>query len=117
MKKILAEIQALERKLAIKGPRGGEIIGKTKSGKPIYDSHDHPSHKNFTKQDHQDAADLHDDAIADAYNAPYTKATEKQHNDKIQHHKLNYAKHSQSAGASFDDGPVKPGEAYAVPHK
>lgn len=41
------------------GPRGGEIIGKTKSGKPIYDSHDHPAHAGFTEDDHADAMNAH----------------------------------------------------------
>jgi hypothetical protein len=37
-----------------------EVIGKTKSGKPVYrDSAKHPSTKDFTKQDHEDAYDLH----------------------------------------------------------
>jgi hypothetical protein len=40
------------------GSRGGKIIGHTKSGKPIYDSFDHPSHKDFTKEDHGDAATI-----------------------------------------------------------
>ena len=41
------------------GSRGGKIIGRTKSGKPIYESHGHPSHKDFTSQDHSKAAGIH----------------------------------------------------------
>ena len=42
------------------GSRGGKVIGHTKSGKPIYDSANHESHRNtFTKEDHNDAIDLH----------------------------------------------------------
>ena len=41
------------------GSKGGKVIGHTKSGKPIYDSHDHESHKHFTSEDHKNAADLH----------------------------------------------------------
>ena len=41
------------------GSRGGKIIGHTKSGKPIYMSHKHPSHGDFTKQEHSEAAKLH----------------------------------------------------------
>lgn len=59
MKSIKAEIESLESRIAETGPRGGHIIGKTQSGKPIYDTHDHPAHKDFTSQDHDDAADRH----------------------------------------------------------
>jgi len=33
----------------------GSIIGKTRSGKEIYDQVDHPAHKGFTAEDHEDA--------------------------------------------------------------
>lgn len=41
------------------GSKGGQIIGHTKSGKPIYDSHHSPSeaYGKFTKQDHLDAVE------------------------------------------------------------
>src|SRR5271166_3575923 len=39
---------AFERYAAETGPRGGKIIGKTRSGKPIYDTKDHPAHKDFS---------------------------------------------------------------------
>ena len=55
-----------EAKLAEKGPRGGNIIGKTQSGKPIYESHGNRNHKNFTKADHLDAARRHDALRAQA---------------------------------------------------
>lgn len=45
------------------GSRGGRIIGYTRSGKPIYDSHDHESHSSFTKEDHNDAANLHKEKV------------------------------------------------------
>lgn len=41
---------------AATGSRGGNIIGKTSSGKPIYEKHDHPGHSNFTPRDHLDAS-------------------------------------------------------------
>lgn len=41
------------------GSRGGKIIGHTESGKPIYENHDHPAHKNFTSNDHTDAVYAH----------------------------------------------------------
>lgn len=67
MKKIVAEIQALENRLGAEtGPRGGKVIGKTKSGKAIYDTPEHPHHKNFSTQDHYDAAQTHEAARLDA---------------------------------------------------
>jgi hypothetical protein len=41
------------------GSRGGKIIGHTQSGKPIYSNSKHESHKDFSAQDHTDAAELH----------------------------------------------------------
>lgn len=44
------------------GSRGGHVIGHTKSGKPVYVGHaDHADYKNFSSQDHLDAAELHRD--------------------------------------------------------
>jgi len=60
MKSLKEAIQELQDRLAGEiGPRGGKIIGQTESGKPIYDKHDHPAHKDFTPKDHQDASQLH----------------------------------------------------------
>lgn len=42
------------------GSKGGRVIGHTKSGKPIYLSHKHPSHQNFTAEDHRNASSLHE---------------------------------------------------------
>ena len=41
------------------GSRGGKVIGRTKSGKPIYASHDHKDHSSFSFDDHTDAAIHH----------------------------------------------------------
>lgn len=54
------------------GSRGGNIIGHTKSGKPIYEHADHPSHSNFSKKDHIEAANIH----ASISNAAGRKASE-----------------------------------------
>lgn len=45
------------------GSKGGNVIGHTKSGKPIYDKFDHPAHKNFTAQDHSNAITAHIDDV------------------------------------------------------
>lgn len=44
------------------GSRGGKVIGHTTSGKPIYGSFDHAAHKDFSAQDHADAAHIHSHA-------------------------------------------------------
>jgi hypothetical protein len=47
------------------GSKGGKVIGHTKSGKPIYDAHNHSSHSSFTKKDHFDAYSLHSEKGAE----------------------------------------------------
>lgn len=42
------------------GSKGGHVIGHTKSGKPIYNTYDHPAHKDFNEHDHDDAHHIHD---------------------------------------------------------
>lgn len=44
------------------GSRGGKVVGRTRSGKPIYESHGHSGHKDFDYNDHMDAAAHHADA-------------------------------------------------------
>jgi hypothetical protein len=39
-----------------------DVIGKTKSGKWIHAKADHPAHKKFTREDHKDAIQIHQDA-------------------------------------------------------
>ena len=41
------------------GSRGGKVIGHTGSGKPIYMSHSHKAHNDFTAADHDDARAVH----------------------------------------------------------
>jgi hypothetical protein len=85
-----------ELKKGGEGSKGGKIIGHTQSGKPIYDSFNHPEHKDFTKQDHKNAAYQHsiiaanskkrvDDAEVSNKNAT---GADKVYNDLIlKHHK------------------------------
>ncbi len=40
------------------GSRGGKVIGHTSGGKPIYQNHNHPSHKGFSPKDHDEAAEV-----------------------------------------------------------
>lgn len=110
MTKILSRITKLEAKLAAEtGPRGGKIIGKTQSGKPIYESHGNRNHKNFTKKDHLDAARAHQALhaqAADLYHkqhngdGTYSKqhAKNKERLKKVmEHHHLHSHKHINSA--------------------
>ena len=77
-------------------------IGKTKSGKHIYRHFNHPEHKNFTSQDHADAASLHRDLMAhhetamrDASRQNYFDIpTADRHMDELQEHSRNEGKHS-----------------------
>lgn len=41
------------------GSRGGTVLGRTTSGKPIYARPNHPEHASFTPADHRDAAANH----------------------------------------------------------
>lgn len=60
------------------GSKGGKIIGHTKSGKPIYDTANHPSHAGFSTADHQDAADLHHTKMKETL-----ASTGKEHYDQL----------------------------------
>lgn len=71
------------------GSKGGKIIGHTKSGKPIYDTHGHEGHKDFNEQDHRDAMLEH------------TKIQNYQHakgnHDQKDYHRDQRLKHEKSA--------------------
>lgn len=49
------------------GSKGGKVIGHTRSGKAIYENHNHESHKDFTPNDHHDAYNLHSDIEGELY--------------------------------------------------
>ena len=59
------------------GSRGGRVIGRTKSGKPIYASHSHPSHKDFTSPDHKEAANLLNEGRAQLVSLEKAKGRDK----------------------------------------
>jgi len=77
------------KKASGEGSRGGKIIGRTKSGKPIYDKADHPAHKKFTSQDHRDAAGLHHGKAswAGAGSSEENKTKAKHHREQREKHK------------------------------
>lgn len=87
MKSVLAEIRALERKIAGEtGPRGGKIIGKTRSGKPVYETKKGHEYKEFSLGDHKDAATIHGQAAANTGDSDWEEKT-KHHRDMANSHK------------------------------
>jgi hypothetical protein len=105
----LKDLKLGESVVAEKGPRGGNIIGHTKSGLPIYDSHGNANHKSFSKKDHQDATQEHlkkmgpiQHEMSQQHNGDGTFS--KQHAKKkaqlqkqYEHHKLQRDRHANSA--------------------
>ena len=63
------------------------IIGKTTTGKVIYDSFDNPSHNDFTSQEHNQASELH-----------FSLASKTDKAEEIENHLSQATKH---ANASF----------------
>lgn len=105
------------------GPRGGEIIGYTKSNKPIYKSHDHPAHKDFTSEDHNDAANTHSNKAVEAEQKRRKRFMElakesKKAGDTLkleakdpetQKHKKDYAHHQEQISHHFWKSEGNPG--------
>lgn len=56
------------------GSRGGKIIGHTKSGKPVYETHFNKDYSNFTPQDHVESAQLHTEAYKKTKNYDHREA-------------------------------------------
>ena len=84
---LLDKISEMDNKLAVKE------IGKTRSGKAIYDEADHPSHKDFTNEDHLDAAHAHIDAFKPGNNF-------RENLDNGAHHGLQIEKHNKAMKVS-----------------
>lgn len=75
------------------GSRGGKVIGHTKSGKPIYDSHNHSSHSKFSSKDHEDAEALHGEEMSKY------KPTTLEGREKLKYHKEQSHEHRDSSQA------------------
>lgn len=84
------------------GSKGGHVIGHTKSGKPIYDSANHPSHSNFTKQDHLDAAEHHADHIREIHDNYAEHHIVGNVKDNLNRHNRNREHHEKMADTYFD---------------
>lgn len=86
------------------GSRGGKIVGHTKSGKPIYMSHGHPSHGEFTKAEHNTAANIHRE-LGQKENKRSAKAGEEKISTRAKSHFAEATKHMNSgAGGGFEKG-------------
>jgi len=87
------------------GPRGGKIIGKTTTGKPIYDTPNHPAHQNFNMHEHMEASNLHDHEANRLQSRPESQNFEvrkqiKQHRDNAGQHSGMAFQHPQSRAAA-----------------
>lgn len=88
------------------GSRGGHIIGHTSSGKPIYSTHGHAAHKEFTPAEHNTAGAMHAHIMRTVSNSFGLSASgqsgysEKQKKAKnvASHHFQQAKKHAKSAG-------------------
>jgi hypothetical protein len=68
-----------------KAEKKAKKIGKTKSGKDIYDDHDDDNHKEFSSSDHRDAADLFHTMAGDSKNGfpGTTRSQRNKHLDSV----------------------------------
>lgn len=84
--------EILKAMLVSKSAEKPGTIGHTRSGKPIMNEFSHSAHKDFTKKDHNDAADLHiekryenSDAAHKHFNAGNLEL-EHHYTEKMHHH-------------------------------
>ncbi len=89
MRQLIANLNDLAKRLAEVGPRGGKIIGRTRSGKPIYEHKDHSEHNSFDRMDHLDAATLHKEKVKGLTDYSTGKPSYKSDSDRdaVKHHK------------------------------
>lgn len=92
------------------GSKGGKVIGHTKSGKPIYESATHASHRNFTSGEHKEAIDLHESKIKT------DKGNETTHYNQIDshHNQLKAKKSKESENDSAETKAFKHNHAAAT---
>lgn len=87
------------------GSKGGNIIGHTKSGKAIYGSPRHKSHKEFTEHDHMDAASIHDDnSLATLKRHREFLATGKEDTDEAKKNWKDYESHQAKEATHYKKG-------------
>lgn len=101
------------------GSRGGKVIGHTKSGKPIYESHEQLNTQNFSSEDHSDAVSQHmkeskmNSEEADDYDKGGHKdgksARSIYHRTKSKHHSQMAELHSNAMNSKLDNKVEKAG--------
>ena len=85
------------------GSRGGKIIGRTKTGKPIYENHGHRGHLGFTAKEHGEAASEHRKLASGKLRAAQHGAGIESEGGKrimkeVEHHHAQARKHNASSG-------------------
>lgn len=76
----LAESESLEK---AEGSRGGKVIGHTRSGKPIYATHNNPAHDKFDAKDHADAWAVHSYRGSETHGSRHEMLTDKESKDEL----------------------------------
>jgi len=87
------------------GSRGGKIIGHTKSGKPVYETHNAMAEKKYTSKDHYDASYAHLD---------YNEKTEGKRNE---HHTSEFDRHHDTSQHKKKNEEIKKWMESAKKHK
>jgi len=82
------------------GSKGGKVIGHTQSGKPIYSHKNASEYGDFTKQDHWDAQEKHNQ-IRNTYKEG--SKSYHHHNDKQVSHLNTYLKRGKSSKERLND--------------
>lgn len=84
------------------GSRGGNVIGHTGLGKPIYRNAQHASHDNFTATDHKEAVDAHQKIIKNIEEEGQTKKlgkrAQKLNLEETEHHNRQIGHHEKAVG-------------------
>jgi hypothetical protein len=102
--KILACYKTDELEKGGEGSKGGKVIGHTKSGKPIYDNSNNTAHHDFTREDHEDAKNLHDKLAGEHTSKSLTLGGEGHHTkayketQKGDHHRTQAVNHIEDGG-------------------
>ena len=80
------------------GSRGGTVIGRTSSGKPVYKSHSHSGHEDFSKQEHSEAAKVHLEKMDKLRGSGGAVHMTGQQNIEWSHHQKQRRQHLRSSG-------------------
>jgi len=97
------------------GSRGGMVIGRTKSGKPIYASTNHESYGKFHSKDHRDAAEFHTKAAIAAKDQGNKKAwkmhaTAAEAHSRSQWQKMSKGRKEEAPGEEHPERKLPPEE-------